>query len=366
MAKPTKHYGKWRVRWTDENGRRHSEIFERREDALFAQRKHEQEVAEIERGLRSPLPPDKSVGDLCDYWLKHRAPRKRSAKDDESLVRRHIRPDLGTVRLRDFGLAHADAFIAKRGHLDPKTVNNILTLLISMLRVGHELGWIARVPKIHKTRIPLFDSDFSYLRTKEEIARFLAAAKAEGDLVFALYATAVYTGMRQGELAGLQWGDVDLDGRLIAVQRSFDGPTKAGDVRYVPILDPLLPVLREWRLKCPGKLVFPNQADTMHGPSARVFQEVLHRVLKAAAFPTVQRRGRSHRYIVFHDLRHTFASHWVMGGGDLFKLQKVLGHKSAAMTLRYSHLSPDAFAADYGRLGAATGPGAKVIPLAGG
>ncbi len=56
-------------------------------------------------------------------------------------------------------------------------------------------------------------------------------------------------------------------------------------------------------------------------------------------------------YIRFHDLRHTFASHWMMARGDLFKLSKILGHHSIQMTMRYAHLAPDAFAGDLGRLG---------------
>jgi integrase len=88
----------------------------------------------------------------------------------------------------------------------------------------------------------------------------------------------------------------------------------------------------------------------MFGPSARIFQEVLHRVLAAAGFPKTQRGGKERPYIRFHDLRHTFASRWVMKGGDLFKLQKILGHQSVQMTMRYAHLAPDAFKDDYARL----------------
>ena len=157
--------------------------------------------------------------------------------------------------------------------------------------------------------------------------------------------------MRAGELAGLRWDDVNFETRLITVQRSFDGPTKAGDVRYVPLLDVLLPVLRQWRLRSPGQLVFPNERGGMHCESARVFQEIFHRVLDTAGFPKVEKNGKLRRYIVFHDLRHTFASHWVMGGGDVFKLQKILGHKDIKMTMRYAHLAPAAYAADFGRLG---------------
>ena len=71
----------------------------------------------------------------------------------------------------------------------------------------------------------------------------------------------------------------------------------------------------------------------------------------------------------FHDLRHTFASQWVLKGGDLFKLQKILGHQSVQMTMRYAHLAPDAFREDYQRLnGASVGatPRMKSGPISAG
>lgn len=233
-----------------------------------------------------------------------------------------------------------------------------------MLNVAMDLGWLTKVPKIKKPRVPLFTRDFNYLRSESEILRFLDAAYDEGEVVGALYTTAIYTGMREGELAGLHWDDIDLERRLITVQRSFDGPTKAEDVRYVPILDPLLPVLKAWRLRCPGTVVFPNRDGGMQLSAARIFQEVLHRVLDAAGFKPLDRNGKKRPYVTFHGLRHTFASHWVMRGGDLFKLQKILGHKSIQMTQRYAHLAPDAFAGDYGRLGSrAPGETAAVVEL---
>ena len=215
------------------------------------------------------------------------------------------------------------------------------------------LEWLSRRPRIRKPRLPDQAHDFNYLRTEEDIGRFLRAARERGENVFALYATAVFTGMRAGELAGLQWDDVDLERRLITVQHSYTGPTKAGYVRFVPVLDPLLPVLRAWRLRCPGPIVFPNRAGKMHGPSARVFQETLHEVLRAAGFAEVQRGGKQRSYISFHGLRHSFASMWMARGGDLFRLQRIGGWKSYAMVQRYAHLAPDMFAEDYARLGTA-------------
>lgn len=196
-----------------------------------------------------------------------------------------------------------------------------------------------RVPKIKKPKVRLISQDFSYLRTTEEIRRFLVATEAEGEQTHVLYATALYTGGREGEIAALEWADVDFENRLITIQRSFDGPTKADDLRYVPILDVLLPILRAWRLRAPGRLLFTNRDGRMFQPSSRVFQDALHRVLKNGGFEKVVRHGKERPYIRFHDLRHTFASHWVMRGGDLFKLQKILGHKTVQMTMRYAPTS---------------------------
>jgi integrase len=253
--------------------------------------------------------------------------------------------------LHEIGVEQIDKFIVDRSHLAKKTVANHLILLGAMLNAAKDIGWLAVVPRIRKPKVRIFNNDFSYLRTDEELRTFLVAAKEEEPKVFTFYATAVYTGMRAGELAGLHWGDVNFERRLITVQRSFAGPTKAEDVRYVPILDPLLPLLRERRLATSNRLVFPNDAGEMFDRSARILQEGFHRVLKRAGFPMIERDRKMRRYIRFHDLRHTFASHWVMKGGDLFKLQKILGHKTVQMTMRYAHLAPHAFAEDFERLG---------------
>jgi hypothetical protein len=76
---------------------------------------------------------------------------------------------------------------------------------------------------------------------------------------------------------------------------TFDGPTKADDVRYVPIVDALLPTLRAWRLRHPGRLVSTNRDGGMLAPSGRIYQEVLHRVLDAAGFPRIGGVGQCER-----------------------------------------------------------------------
>ena len=356
MAKPRKHGDKWRVRWLDEHGKRQSAVYDDYKRAQTELQRHQVEVEEIRRGIRNAPPPAKTFNDLCDYWLESRAPRKRSRKDDKSIIERHLRPCFGAMCVRDIGVEDGDDYLNVKiddEGLSDKYVHNHITLLGTMMRAAEsfKVPWILKVPKFNKPKIALFSTDYQWLRNDEEIQRFLRAARDEGEQVFIFYAMAVYTGMRAGELAAIEWSDINLEHRIITVQRSFDGPTKSNKVRYVPILDPLLPLLRAWRLRHPGRLVFTSQAGTMFQPSGRIYQEVLHRVLEAGKFQKVQRNGKERPYVRFHDLRHTFASHWVAKGGDLFKLQKILGHQSVQMTMRYAHLAPEAFAADYGRLG---------------
>lgn len=351
MSKPVRHGKKWRIRWIDATGVRRGETYLKRADAKFALTRHHVEVEEIKRGLRGLQIPNKTFNDLCDYWLKYRTPLKRRQRDDKNTIKVHLRPAFGHLRFSHFYLEHTDQFVNERKHLSEKTLHNLLTLLISMLNQAQELGWVSRVPKIRKPKIHLFSEQFRYLKTQEEIDRFLQAAREVGEKEFSLYATAIYTGLRQGELAGLRWDDVAFDGRLITVQRSYSAPTKSGRVRYVPLFDVLLPVLTSWQKKNSSPYVFPNQYGEMLKPNTRIFQETFNTVLEHAGFPKRHTPKGLRGYLVFHDLRHVFASQWAMRGGDLFKLQNILGHQSIQMTMRYAHLSPHIFRDDYARFG---------------
>jgi integrase len=307
----------------------------------------------------APAPPKpRTFGELCDEWIRLRTSQKRKPKDDVSITKTHLRPALGRTLLSDLTTAHTDALAVTLAHLRPNTRRNILKLARAMLRYAVEIGWIPRAPAVKVPTVHVDDQAYSYLRNDNEVDRLLRAAREEGQavsqargfrnlpfdtLLYALYATATYTGLRAGELAGLNWEAVDLNARRITVRRSYEGPTKSGRIRYVPILDVLLPILTDWRRVNPGEIVFPNERLGRLGTSARVFGVMFSRTLARAQFPRCPERGGRGNYIRFHDLRHTFASHFVMRGGSLFDLSKLLGHRDAQTTQRYAHLAPDHF-----------------------
>lgn len=340
MSKPTQHRGKWRIRWYDEGGVRRSRSFVNYREAERALHQRRVDVEQKRLGVGRKTIESRRFSELAAYQLAHHTVRKRSPKDDESMLGAHLTPFFGKYWLQNIGVEAIDSYTdSKRRSLSPKTINNHLTLLGTMLRLAVDMHWLETVPRIHKLNIRR--KEFDYLVTLDEMERLLDAAREEAPVTLPLYATALYTGCRAGELFGLHWSDVHLEGRTITIRRSFNKPPKNNRIRSVPILDPLLPILRGWRHQNPLPLVFPNQVGKMHTPSPRVCQEIFQNCLERAGLPRIR----------FHDLRHTFAAQWVLNKGDIYRLQKILGHSSVVMTERYAHLAPHAFAEDYGRFG---------------
>jgi integrase len=394
VAKPVKHYDKWRIRPIGADGKRRSLVFDTFAEADAALKLIEAEAVRARLGLpalfaapaapasvgvpdaakkttaetgatngTNTTVPEKTFADLANFWLNNKAPGKRSRKDDKSMIRCHLLPAFGPLRLSEPEKITERVIEHSAQHKgNEKTLSNRLTLLETMFRLAVDLEWCPRLPKIPKPKITICDANFRWLKTEAEIERVLHAAREEGEQVYVLYATAVWTGLRKGELAALTWADIDLERRLISVERSHDGPTKSGRTRHVLIVDRLLPVLRAWRQRCPGDLVFPNERGTKHNKSARIFEETLHRVLKRAGFPHKRERGKVKPFITFHDFRHTFASQWVLAGGPMYKLQKLLGHASSEMTQRYAHLAPTAYDGDRGVFGPAIAPATSDAP----
>jgi integrase len=161
-----------------------------------------------------------------------------------------------------------------------------------------------------------------------------------------MVATSIYAGLRKGELMGLRWIDVNLDGGLLTVARSYTLAPKSGKPRHVPINPELAVILRRWREQCPTTdegLVFPL-FDVIGGWRMGFRRETLHlhHYLKAAGCHVPAKP--------WHALRHTFASHFMMAGGNILTLQKLLGHASVEQTMCYAHLAPDFMRAEVARM----------------
>ena len=203
----------------------------------------------------------------------------------------------------------------------PATFNRYRALLSLLYSVAVRNGKISdnparlvRLRKENNARVRFLDQpEETTLRTVIQ-SRF-SEREPEFDL-------ALHTGMRRGEQHRLRWEDVDIRLGFITIPRS-----RPGDRRHIPVNSVAHKALESlWKRRDESGFVCPGPVQLRERNWERWFEEA------------VNLAGISNFH--WHDIRHTFASRLVMAGVDLRTVQELLGHKTIAMTVRYSHLAP--------------------------
>lgn len=258
---------------------------------------------------------------------------------DEAQTRKGLK--LGTMELGKLRRAY---FIEAREQLQglpsrqgeslkPATINRRLSAVSAVLTKAMEWDWIATNPARIKRLTE--DNERDRLLTPDEQKKLLVACKASDEPhMYAFAVCAMSSGARAGELIGLRWCDVDLEQ---GVARLLD--TKNGTNRAVPIRGHALDLLKEIKksetvTEIHGdNFVFKNKT----GFAPFYYRKAWQEVVTAAKLDDFR----------FHDLRHLAASYLAMAGTSQRELMELLGHKSAAMTRRYSHFF-DEHVADLG------------------
>jgi len=282
------------------------------------------------------LPPDQSVfGAAVERYLVAKRRTKRSIAEDERVLRRFAEHFGKDTPLADITAAKISAWkdqdlartVPGGKPVTVATVNRSLSALKHLLRLAwREWEVLDKVP-----RITLEKESEGLLRylSDEEIARLLTACegqRARHPYLGALVTIALNTGMRRGEIMGLTWDRVKFDrGVLMLEGIHAKGKTR----REIPMTDTVDALLSAW----------PGPRDGRLFPAGRPDRGYLHALDTAKLMD-----------VTFHTLRHTFASHFMMRGGNLYELQKLLGHKDITMTMRNAHLSPEHLRASMERM----------------
>jgi integrase len=264
-------------------------------------------------------PPPKSLAALCKEFLEWSQANKRSWRRDELCVR-HLRAFFGDCKVTDISAFQIEKYKQQRKQeVSPRTVNIEIQCMSVMLNKAVRWGYLAANPATGVRKLQEPPARARYLGP-EEVGRLLAACS---DKLRPIVIVALHTGARRGEILGLRWEDLDLEQRTIRVADS-----KNGEARTVPMTDTVRKVLTAHEAARSGDCpwVFPSSAGGRRDNVNKAWQSAR----KRAGLGDFR----------FHDLRHTAASHLAMAGVDLRAIQEILGHKTFAMTLRYSHLSP--------------------------
>jgi integrase len=296
---------------------------------------------------------ERSFGEACDEWLRYvEHERQRSAstlRDYRNTVRCYLLPGLGAdTPVAAITTEDIDAFRERmlgEGRLSRRSIQKILVILHGILKRAKRKKWIATNPAEDAERVTFKRSgDFAVL-TPTEVEALARAAVNEQDA--AVFVVAAYTGLRQGELCALRWGDVDFAKRLVHVRRNLpahgvEREPKSGTVRSVPLVDRAAAVLD--RL---------SRRERWTGEHDHVFVNALGGPVDHARLRIRFREARDQaglKRLRFHDLRHTFGT-LAVRVFPLTDVKAYMGHADIQTTMLYVHHVPQHDAAE--RLSAA-------------
>jgi integrase len=267
---------------------------------------------------------DRTFNEMMDRYLIEQSVTKAPAsyqRDEQCLG--HLRPVFGPLRLIEVTPKLLAAYKAQRRlKAKPATVNKELGLIRHAFNIAiREWEWCRDNP-MRRVSLEKVRNERDRWLTPDEDTRLLTHSVPwlQDILVFALN-----TGMRRGEILGLEWRAVDLNRQVLVVMKS-----KNGEKRTVPLNSCLVELLRhKTATNEKHSFVFTSSCGTRI--DARNLTRAFYSALEKAEITNFR----------FHDLRHTFATRLAQAGVDLYKVQRLLGHKSPTMTQRYAHHSPE-------------------------
>ncbi len=263
---------------------------------------------------------EKTFKEMMDrYMEEHSKPKKASSWRDTASLK-HLVPFLGDYTIMEITPSLINQYKTKRrlAGASPSTVNRELSLMKHGFNIAiREWEWIRENPvmKVSMEKEPPA-RDRYLLYVEEENLLQISPLWLREIIVFA-----VETGCRQGEILSLSWRDVDLNKRTANVFA-----TKTEDRRAIPLSARVFNMLKE-----KGKIrsISTNFVFALNdnGINRFVLSNAFEKVCKQAGIEGLR----------FHDLRHTFATRLAQAGIDPYTIQRLLGHKTASMTQRYSH-----------------------------
>lgn len=312
--------------------------------------------AQAERELRRlieterPGPSERvdleEAGRLYLEHLEHVLERKpTTVADYRYMLNRHLIQFFGPKPVAKIESAEVSRYVVvkRREGLATKTLTNHLTFLHGVFAFAIKRSWAIDNPvaNVDRPRAPGSDPDIHYLTLAEvdAVVRSVAAGRfTETDRT--LYLVAAMTGLRQGELLGLRWSDVDWGAGRLRVRRTytrgqFGAPKSRRSSRSVPLTDRVAGSMERHFQRSAFRgdedLVFGNPNTGNPLDPSRLRQR-FKRALGRAGIRDVR----------FHDLRHTFGTHCAAAGVPLRTLQEWMGHRDAKTTQIYADYAPSA------------------------
>lgn len=250
-------------------------------------------------------------------------------------------------RVKDITLRDISGFIVdlKESGLSNKHVNNIFHFLKAIFNYGVENEYFSKNPCSKIKKLQTTKKQINFL-SEEQVQMFLKVAQKLTLEHYALFYTAINTGMRRGELLGLEWNDINFVKKTISIDKQWyknkvTSTKTAGSTRVIKISDSTCEVLKEHKRInfFKSKIVFADKLGK-HQHAWNMTERYFKKVLKFMQYlDNIETSNLDS--LRFHDLRHTYASLMLSKGAPIKFVQEQLGHTTCKMTLdTYNHIMP--------------------------
>jgi integrase len=259
---------------------------------------------------------------------------KKSWKDDLIRYSKHLRPILSELTLKEITARHLDELKNKLTdkELAPATIKHCLALVRQIFNKARAWNLYDGKNPVEGFKLPKLNNRRVRFLSHEEADMLLKEIRVRSPMLHDQALLSIYTGMRFGEIATLRWNDIDFENGIIHILSP-----KGGESRQVYITDEIKAMLEERKRQAgddASNLVFPDRNGKIQNSVSDTFDRVINDLGWNENTPQLQR-------VVFHSLRHSFASWLAIQGTPLYTIKELMGHKSIVMTERYAHLIPD-------------------------
>ena len=267
------------------------------------------------------------------YLPQAKADKKESSvKREQGLFDVWIKPALGIMPMKDiapFDLEKLKRDMKAKGQ-SPRSIEYCLSVIRQIFNTAKRLEIYSGDNPTAKVKFPKPDNGRMRFLTHEEASLLLNALKGKSIDVHDMTLLSLNCGLRWGEIANLQWGDIDFDKGTLAIKDA-----KAG-TRYAFLTEQAKGMLDGREKGKPSEYVFTGRKGRLNILSYTFKRTVEELELNKGIDDPRQK-------VCFHTCRHSYASWLVEQGQDLYTVQRLLGHKTNVMTQRYSHISENKF-----------------------
>ncbi len=265
------------------------------------------------------------------------------------LIELHIIPAIGEQDIQILTHRQISDFLTEKRHsgnqrydggLSSVTINLMLSILNMAFEYAFDREYVEKNPCERVKRIPAVDCKHADAFTKEEQRKLEETIEAENSERLFGITLCLYTGLRIGELLGLEWNDLNEECTILNVSKTVyrskdeagewqlyvDNPKTASSYRRIPLPEHITDKLVKLKNESNSKFIVANKKGERM--STRSYQYIFERLTEKAGV----------RKLNFHAIRHTFATRALENGVDIKTLSEIMGHKDAGITLnRYAH-----------------------------